>query len=254
MKIFAAIFPIILYLVLILLQVSLLSEYIPDSLVSSVKVMVIGLVFGITILFSNYFFSKTMKVAKTDLGGFTGLLKGFLIGFLVVSFLALFYYIVNKPALNFSLFFNDFLPHFVADVSPGAMEEMAHRGGTVHFLSLFYGKSIALLGGSIPFGLIHILRLLFGLGTDAMHIIGVCFIGLMYSLIYLRFGVLACFACHWIWNTLVSAWVNVFNLPQNGGMQILESAWTTMIVLVLCSIYFAMPYLRIKLSASNPLK
>ena len=123
----------------------------------------------------------------------------------------------------------------LGNTSPALVEEVGFRGGVVHLLAQYFGNWAGLFGGSVPFGVLHLVGRLFGHPIDLAHVIGVSLGGLLLAVLYLRFGLWAAVSCHWLWNTLCSTWVDVLSLPKKGGVQLFEGAWTTSAVLAATS-------------------
>ena len=123
----------------------------------------------------------------------------------------------------------------MGNASPALVEEVGFRGGVVHLLAQYFGNWAGLLGGSVPFGVLHLVGRLFGHPIDLAHVVGVSLGGLLLAVLYLRFGLWAAVSCHWLWNTLCSTWVDVLSLPRKGGVQLFEGAWTTSVVLAIAS-------------------
>jgi membrane protease YdiL (CAAX protease family) len=124
----------------------------------------------------------------------------------------------------------------VANIGPAVLEEVAFRAGVVHVVATAWGEWAGLLSGSVPFGALHVLGVIFGRPPSLSHVIGVSAGGWLLSLLYLRLGLGAAFACHWIWNALASSWIRLFQLPKPWGEILFEGAWTTDLVLVLLCI------------------
>jgi membrane protease YdiL (CAAX protease family) len=134
------------------------------------------------------------------------------------------------------------LVRFVANVSPALVEEASMRAGVVQLLDTCYGSWAGLLGGSVPFGLLHIVSRLFGQPVSVAHVLGTTIAGLLLSLLYLRFGVGAAVACHWVWNSLASAWAHYLGFAEHGGVREFEGAWqTSAVLLLLCWALYSIP-------------
>jgi len=131
---------------------------------------------------------------------------------------------------------------FLGNMGPALIEEASMRAGVVHLLNGLNGPWAGLAGGSLPFGLLHIFGRIFGNPVGVAHVIGTTASGLLLSILYLRFGFWAAFACHWIWNSLAGTWVRYAGITSRDGMQLFEGAPETVIVLVVtCAILFALP-------------
>jgi membrane protease YdiL (CAAX protease family) len=114
------------------------------------------------------------------------------------------------------------------------------RAGVVHILNGLHGPWAAMAGGSLPFGLLHVFGRLFGNPVGISLVIGTTASGLLLSILYLRFGFWAAFACHWIWNSLARAWVMYAGITSRDGIQQFEGAPETVVVLLLaCLCLFA---------------
>ena len=172
-----------------------------------------------------------MDVALPLIGRHTGLLVGCFWGFIVSLASAGLFHHTRQPSpippwksdgLDIKMF---------ANVFPAAIEEAAFRGGVVHFLNILFGKGAALLGGSIPFGLVHLVGRLFGRQVNRAQVVGVSLAGLVLSLLYLHAGLLSAIGFHWTWNVACVHRVLIFSLPQENGVELIESHWTTLVTL-----------------------
>jgi membrane protease YdiL (CAAX protease family) len=121
----------------------------------------------------------------------------------------------------------------ISNIGTAAIEEASFRAGVVQIVASAWGPWAGLVAGSVPFGALHLLNILFGSPPSLAHVIGVSAGGWLLSLLYLRFGLTAAFACHWVWNSLATNWVRAFQLPRKSRMVLFEGAWTTDLVLVL---------------------
>ena len=114
----------------------------------------------------------------------------------------------------------------------------------MHFASVYWGSMWGVAAGSIPFGLIHIFGMFFGNPVTLQQVVGVSIAGGLLSLLYLRFGLISAIGCHWMWNSLCTQWVKVLGIPKQGGVQYIEGAWTTSIILgilYLLLLFFSRP-------------
>jgi membrane protease YdiL (CAAX protease family) len=69
----------------------------------------------------------------------------------------------------------------IANMLPAIVKEFGFRDGVVHFLQSYYGKMAGLAGGSILFGIVHIIGRIFGDPVWMSHITGVAIAGLLLS-------------------------------------------------------------------------
>jgi membrane protease YdiL (CAAX protease family) len=178
--------------------------------------------------------SRTL-VAPPRWGTAPHALLGLLIGVVVSVAAALLFWWTRAPELDLGAMRNRLLERLTANVGPAALEEAGFRGGLVHLLTAFFGPAAGLVGGSVPFGLAHLFGLLLGRHVGAGIVIGTGAAGLLLSLVYVRFGLIAAFAAHLSWNVLAGSWAQAFGM-QRGGIEALEGAWTTSLVLLAAAI------------------
>ena len=233
-KILSIVVPIILVIVISLAQEIILKP-IENKMMLSILYVLSGIVAGIGIYFFLKFIMNKVGIGLPHIGNFKGLLTGIAIGLVVSAASGVLYYLVNKPDLQISAFTEQINIRLISNISSAIVEELGFRGGIVHCLQMYYGKIAGMLGGSIPFGIIHLVGRILGQPVGVFHVIGCTLAGLLLSLVYMKFGLLAAVGCHWIWNSLCGSWVKVFSLPKKGGVQIFEGAWTTCIVLIVVS-------------------
>ena len=120
----------------------------------------------------------------------------------------------------------------IGNMAPALIEEVTMRAGVVHLLDACHGPLAGLAGGSAPFGLLHIASKLLGQPVSFSHVVGTTASGLLLSLLYLRWGLGAAVACHWVWNALAGAWKDALGFANAREF---EGAWeTTAVLLVLC--------------------
>ncbi len=147
----------------------------------------------------------------------------------------LFSWAKNQPIV-FSRLSEGLFLHAVGNIFPAAVEETAFRGGIVHFTSAYLNPTWGLVAGSVPFGVLHFFGRLFGNPVTLQHALGVSVAGLLLSLLYMKFGLVSAFGCHWVWNSLCGQWVKAMSLPRPGGVQAFEGSRTTAVVLVSLSL------------------
>jgi hypothetical protein len=83
-------------------------------------------------------------------------------------------------------------PNVTTQIPPALTEEADFRLGIV--------GAVALAAGSLPFGLLHLIDLFYGVPVDFSQVIGIVLAGLMLSALYLRFGLWAAIGAHYGWN------------------------------------------------------
>lgn len=118
----------------------------------------------------------------------------------------------------------------LSNISPAVVEELVFRAGIVNLVAQVAGTFAGLAAGSVPFGVIHFISIFFGQIVTVSQVVGATVAGLMLSLVYLRWGLLAAIGIHWAWNSLSWMWVKGYGLG-NDGMSAFEGSWVTIIVL-----------------------
>ena len=181
-KILAIIVPIALVIIISIIQENLFKS-ISDKRIKAILYIMSGLV-GSSLIYRFILYSCIKTGCNTlYFGSYKGLFIGIIVGFCASIFSGLFYYLVNQPKLNIPAFNENIGISLIANISPAIVEEFGFRGGVVHFLQSYYGKMAGLIGGSIPFGIVHLIGRIFGNPVGMSHITGVSIAGLLLSLL-----------------------------------------------------------------------
>ncbi len=186
--------------------------------------------YGLTLVI-KYFSAKT-HISQMNFGNWKALLIGCALGLVVSLLSGYLFHVTQNPDTDFGRLTEGIGPRFIGNISPAVIEEVVFRGGIVHSVTVLWGEGLGLASGSIPFGLIHLIGRLLGKPVGLWHVLGVTAAGLLLSVAYLKFGLLFAIGVHWIWNSLCGTWVTVFGLPKYNGVQMIEGAWTTVLVLL----------------------
>lgn len=194
-----------------------------------------GVAFTVGFLSLNGTMSKLCLIPGPLIGGIRGIVAGLSIG-LAASILSGFLFVTFSGTGNWASFGTGLPLRLLGNVYPAGIEEAGFRAGIVHFLNHFFGQGTALAGGSLPFGIIHLFGRVFGNPVDFQHVVGASAAGLLLSALYLRFGFIAAFFCHWIWNSMARSWVNAAGGATPNGLQRFEGAWSTTLVLLLLAV------------------
>ena len=208
-----------------------------DPWLASILLAANGLIGGTLVLVAMRWLSGHLGVQRPSMRGFRGLAVGGLMG-LGASLGSGLFALLAHPDLQGVCLSEAFRARsLVANISPALVEEGSMRAGVVNLTAGFAGRGTGLLLGSIPFGLVHLVGLLFGKPVTASQVLGTTMAGLLLSILYLRFGFWAAFASHWAWNSLAGFWVRLVGLPSPGGINTFEGAPETVAVLTgLCLI------------------
>ena len=118
------------------------------------------------------------------------------------------------------------------EVRPTLIEEIAFRFGLAFFALKFYGRVAAMIAGSIPFGLLHLLNFLSGQPIQWDYILGTGIAGLFLTMVFLRFNLAASIATHFTWNVLAT----LSSITFSFNLQNLEAAKSNLAILLLLSI------------------
>ncbi len=184
---------------------------------------------GIFFLISRSLYKLSMKPML--IGGLSSLLYGLLIGLAVSFFSGIGFGLVKGYSFNFANLLLEFHLKLLGNSFPALCEEIIFRGGIVEGTMQLFGKWVGLAAGSITFGVLHVVGIFFGNSVTVSQILGISLAGLMLSLVYLRFGILGSFACHLMWNSLVSGWIKVYGITDKDAVSTLEGSWVTCFVL-----------------------
>jgi membrane protease YdiL (CAAX protease family) len=212
--------------------------------------LILGVGAAITLWLVNRL-ARTRQIPTPLIGPPPALAVGTGLGLLTATLASGIYFFVNRPRLASPLGPALRPEALISNLGVGALEEIGFRAGLVHTLYARWGVLAGLLGGSVPFGLLHILGFIFGRPPSAAHVIGVSFGGWFLSLLYLRWGLLAAAAGHWIWNSAASNCARVFGIK----LYQLESAWSSNVAIGLCILalhLLAPPPARIEAGPNAP--
>jgi membrane protease YdiL (CAAX protease family) len=204
----------------------------------SVAFALYGITSATLIMFFISYLCKKIGIQSPVVGSVKHLFAGMFFGAAATSLAGLLYLAVYRPRVSIDRFFADLNLQLIANISPAVIEETAFRGGVVHLIFEYAGAASGALGGGVIFGVAHLCGALVGRAVDLHLVLGASSAGLFLSLIYLRYGLGAAIAAHWLWNSFHGSWVGAFSIPIRGA-RALEANWTTIIVFVLLSLIVA---------------
>ncbi len=196
-----------------------------------------GIIFSIFLVKVVIKLFEKNKLQKPLIGNLRGFFIGLFVGITVSAFSGFLFQLVFSQSPDLSHFFSNYFNRLLGNITPAATEEIAFRFSLVHMISSLYNPAAAMLAGSVPFGLIHLIGRFFGQEVGPMHVIAVSLAGLLLSLVYLRYGLLAAIGCHLMWNSLSIQWVEAYALDLKSGSIKFESASTTIAVLIVVNIF-----------------
>ena len=187
------------------------------------------LYFLISILFKH--FKITNNLFKN---GIKDLAYGLIIGSLALVFSVLILLVSNKHSIFVNVpEMNLIMDQVLFQLRPALIEEIGFRLGMVTITLYFFGKKWALVVGSLPFGVLHLLNFVSGQEIIWEYILGTSIAGLFLTLIYFNFQILSAIGCHYIWNVLASVISEHSTFKQHE----LEGGSGTLIVLIVFSVY-----------------
>jgi membrane protease YdiL (CAAX protease family) len=233
--------PVILMLALTV-AMELLASTSEDAWAKGVLVGAFGF-FGLLVILSAVrWIAFRLKISAPKITVWRGVVMGLAVGLLISITCGLLFRLLHAEPATVTFGAAIKPESFLQNLGPALIEEASMRAGVVHLLNGLSGPWAGLAGGSLPFGLLHIFGRIFGNPVGVAHVIGTTASGLLLSILYLRFGFWAAFACHWIWNSLAGAWVRYAGITSRDGMQLFEGSPETVIVLVIaCAVLFALP-------------
>ena len=210
----------------------------------------LGVAVSILIYFIVRYFLKAVALKTPLVGNLSSLVIGLFIGVFVSVVSGVGYGLLNGYQLQFENFFTDVHFKALVNVFPALSEEIVFRGSIVNAIIQLAGNAWGIAAGSIPFGILHLLGVLFGNTVTISQIFGISFAGMMLSLVYVNFGVCGAFACHLVWNSLVTGWIKVYGIEDKAAISSLEGSWVTCTALLITSILLAFAWrARVKADA-----
>ena len=192
----------------------------------------IGVVGLFVILTTVRWIASRLQISAPNVTAWHNVAIGLAVGLLLSVTCGLVFRFLHGDSATTTFFAAIHPAGFLRNLGPALIEEASMRAGVVHLLNGLYGPWVGMAGGSLPFGLLHVFGRLFGNEVGVSLVIGTTASGLLLSILYLRFGFWAAFACHWIWNSLARAWVMYAGITSQDGIQQFEGAPETVIVLV----------------------
>lgn len=132
-----------------------------------------------------------------------------------------------------SFVFNKVFDQILFQIRPAIIEEVGFRYGIAGLIFAFFGLVPALVAGSIPFGILHMLNFLSGDPIYWEYIIGTTVAGLFLTLVFLRHGLVAAILAHYTWNVLASTSAEILRIPQEK----IEAGYPTLIILAVVSVW-----------------
>lgn len=187
--------------------------------------------------------SSWQGIARPRVGSPLGLLLGVALGAMLTIGSVAAMGVVGAYPFDFQPFPADALVGSMKHhIRPACVEETFVRAGTVHFLASFFGAGWGYLGGSIPFGVMHLVNP----STTYKHVICISSFGWLASVLYLELGLFAAIGVHFTWNVLSVYLINSLNWAHLGGSAFaLEGAWTTtFLILTVTLAILAVSYRR----------
>lgn len=190
------------------------------------------------------FFARKAKISEPRVGLPADIWRGFAIGILLSVASGFAFAFTQGKVINWIEFFAQFTSTLYTQIPSAVNEEVVFRFGIVHGVAALANPMIGLLAGSIPFGVLHLLDLFFGVPIDFAAVVGITLAGGLLSLIYLRWGLWAAVGCHYAWNAMCGPWVSGMGLEKHGGYAQLEGAWTTSFFILIACLIVGLPVFR----------
>lgn len=216
-----------------LLGADALERLVPEF--RSYAAVVTGIFFGLTLFKGILIISKQNRILlPSDFLSFDNALKGFAYSGIVFAISLTLLVITQQLRLTPSpLSVTVLIEQMLFQVRPALIEEVGFRFGLVFLGHAFFGRNIALLAGSLPFGVLHLLNFMSGQEVMWEYIIGTAIAGLYLSLIFLSYGFVAAIVAHYSWNVLAATSSHHFSFKQEQ----LEGGVATLITLLVTSLF-----------------
>lgn len=192
----------------------------------------IALGIGFCLYYSLRFLLKILKLSHHK-KQFTshGFRMGVIYGLLCFALCFSIFILPKMPRGMMSIDGHVILSRVLFEVRPAVIEEITFRFGLAYFALHFYGIVGALIAGSFPFGILHLLNFIQGQSIDWQYIFGTGIAGLFLTSVFLRFNLAAAIATHFTWNVLATLASIAFAFQA----QHLEAAHSTLAILLLLS-------------------
>ena len=205
----------------------------------------LGFLISLGIYVAIQIISQQMNFPLPKVGNALEALTGLSTGIIVSLSCGISFGLRHKYPLKIHKLFAGIQSRILGSTFAALGEEVVFRAGIVHFTVHFFGPMWGLLAGSIPFGFLHLLGNFFGQKRKASQIFGITLAGLMLTLVYLNFGLIAAFLCHLVWNSTVDGWAQVYGTSSKETTNDIEGSWLTCAVLiktslVLLALYFSL--------------
>ena len=204
---------------------------IQDSLIKASCNAVFGILVFIGLIFLIRRLADFAEIKQPQVGSFRMLIVGLVAGAILSCAAAVSFSQINHKPIEPSGFFEVIRTSSIAHIPYAVTEEAVFRFGIVGGVTNLSGMWPGILAGSVPFGVLHLINLLFGTPVDFQQIIGITVAGIFLSLLYLRFGLWAPIGCHYIWNALLVFWIASMDMDKAAGVVALEGAWSTSLIL-----------------------
>jgi hypothetical protein len=192
-----------------------------------------GIALFLLLMFTVRRLAEWAKIPRAPVGSLRALLPGIALGIAVSFVSGALFALTHGTGFSAGQFAGRLYPNVISQIPHALTEEADFRLGIVGGAVALAGENVALAAGSIPFGLLHLIDRFYGVPVDFSQVIGIILAGLMLSALYLRFGLWAAIGAHYGWNWLSPAWSRALRLPDESGINQLEGAPTTSLVLFL---------------------
>jgi membrane protease YdiL (CAAX protease family) len=212
----------------------------------SILSAIFGIIFSLLLYYFIEFLFRKSSINKIIGIRLRNCLFGLILG-LTVSFLCgIGFLITHDYQIQWTMLVHNLHLRILNNISPALLEELVFRHGIVHAGYLIFGEKFALLFGSIPFGLLHLVGIFFGQSVGLLQVIGISLGGLLLSYTYIEWGLGAVVCLHLIWNAFSVQWAEAFGLDIKMGPAQIEGSLSTIVVLTLLCLIFMIYRIRKK--------
>jgi membrane protease YdiL (CAAX protease family) len=208
------------------------------GLLRAILTATLGVIFSLLLYSLIEFIFRKTSVNKIIGINLKNCFLGSMLGLTVSFFCGLGFFITHNYSIQWLMLVHNLHIRILNNISPALLEEIVFRHGIVHAGYIIFGEKIALLLGSIPFGLLHLIGIFFGQPVGVLQVIGISLGGLLLSYTYIEWGLGAVVGLHLIWNTFSVQWSEAFGIDIKSGPAQIEGSISTIIVLALICLIF----------------
>jgi membrane protease YdiL (CAAX protease family) len=208
------------------------------GLTRAILTATLGIIFSLLLFYFIEFIFRKASINKIIGIKLRNIFFGLILGLAVSFFCGIGFLITHNYTIQWLMLVHNLHIRILNNISPALLEEIVFRHGIVHAGYVIFGEKIALILGSIPFGLLHLIGIFFGQPVGMLQVIGISLGGLLLSYTYIEWGLGAVVGLHLIWNTFSVQWSEAFGIDIKSGPAQIEGSFSTIVILALTCLIF----------------